>query len=203
MPCNKRAPGSGCGAIGGFNRNLAVLGTSPQCIATNPSDMNVALAALEATVHVQGVGTRAIPFQDFHLLPGDTPQRETVLEPGDLVTHVTLPPPRAGATSRYLKLRDRASYEFALASAAVVVETAGGRFRYVRLAMGGVGTKPWRMTAAEQALTGAAVDDGTIRQAATLALRDARPQSGNGFKVELAQRCLTHALRLATGLVTA
>ena len=203
MACNKREPGTGCSAINGDNRTLAILGTSPQCIATNPSDMNVALAALEATVHVQGAkGTRAIPFQDFLLLPGDTPHRETVLEPGDLVTHVTLPPPRAGATSRYLKLRDRASYEFALASAAVVVEVAGGRFRYVRVAMGGVGTKPWRMTAAEQALTGAAVDEATIRQAAAGALRDARPQSENGFKVELAQRCLAHALRLATGMAS-
>lgn len=201
--CNKREPGSGCSAIEGDNRTLAIFGTSPQCIATNPSDMNVALAALEATVHVQGPkGNRAIPFQDFHLVPGDTPHRETVLQPGDLVTHVTLPPPRAGATSRYLKLRDRASFEFALASAAVVVEVSGGRFQRVRLAMGGIGTKPWRMTAAEQILTGAAVDEGTIKQAATLALRDARPQSENGFKVELAQRCLAHALRLATGLAT-
>ncbi|MEO5814629.1 MAG: xanthine dehydrogenase family protein subunit M [Gemmatimonadaceae bacterium] len=201
--CNKREPGSGCSAIDGDNRTLAILGTSPQCIATNPSDMNVALAALEATVHVQGAkGIRAIPFQDFHLLPGSTPNRETVLEPGDLVTHVTLPSPRAGATSRYLKLRDRASYEFALASAAVVVSVSGGRFTHVRLAMGGIGTKPWRMTAAEQALTGATVDEGTIKQAATLALRDAKPQSENGFKVELAQRCLAHALRLATGMAT-
>lgn len=203
MACNKREPGSGCSAIGGENRTLAILGTSQQCIATNPSDMNVALAALDATVHVEGAkGTRAIAFGDFHLLPGDTPHRETVLEPGDLVTHVTLPPLRAGASSRYLKLRDRASYEFALASAAVVVEVAGGRFRSVSLAMGGVGTKPWRMTAAEQALTGAAVDEGTIVQAAALALRDARPQSENGFKVELAQRCLAHALRLATGMAS-
>lgn len=203
MACNKREPGSGCSAIAGDNRTLAILGTSEHCIATNPSDMNVALAALEATVHVQGPkGTRAIPFQDFHLLPGSTPHRETVLEPGDLVTHVTLPAPRPGATSRYLKLRDRASYEFALASAAVVVEVDGGRFRYVRLAMGGVGTKPWRMNAAEQALTGAAVDEPTIRRAAELALRDAKPQSQNSFKVELAQRCLAHALRLAAGMAT-
>jgi len=203
MACNKRNPGSRCSAIDGDNRMLAILGTSSHCIATNPSDMNVALAALEATINVQGArGTRAIPLDDFHLLPGDTPHRETVLEPGDLITHVTLPPPRTGATSRYLKLRDRASYEFALASAAVVVEVTGGRFRYIRLAMGGIGTKPWRMKAAEQALTGAAVDEGTIRQAATLALRDARPQSANGFKVELAKRCLTHALRLATGMAS-
>ena len=204
MACNKREPGSGCSAIAGDNRSLAILGTSAQCIATNPSDMNVALAALEATVHVQGSkGERTIPFQDFHLLPGDTPQRETVLEPGDLVTHVTLPPPRAGAQSRYLKLRDRASYEFALASAAVVTEVSGGKFRYVRIAMGGVGTKPWRMMSAEQALTGASVDEATIVQAARLALADAKPQSENGFKVELAQRCLAHALRLSTGLVSA
>ena len=203
MACNKRDPGSGCSAIAGENRTLAILGTSPQCIATNPSDMNVALAALEATVHIQGAkGERTVPFQDFHLLPGDTPQRETVLEPGDLVTHVMLPPPRAGAHSRYLKLRDRASYEFALASAAVVVEMNGGRFSYVRLAMGGVGTRPWRMMSAEQALTGATVDEGTIVQAAKLALADAKPQSENGFKVELAQRCLAHALRLATGMAS-
>ncbi|CAN5902719.1 xanthine dehydrogenase family protein subunit M [soil metagenome] len=204
MACNKREPGTGCSAIAGDNRSLAILGTSPQCIATNPSDMNVALAALEATVHVQGAkGERSIPFRDFHLLPGDTPQRETVLEPGDLVTHVMLPPPPADAQSRYLTLRDHASYEFALASAAVVTEVSGGRFRHVRIAMGGVGTKPWRMTTAEQALTGAAVDEATIRQAASLAMRDAKPQSENGFKVDLAQRCLAHALRLSTGLVSA
>jgi xanthine dehydrogenase YagS FAD-binding subunit len=203
MACNKREAGSGCSAIAGENRTLAILGTSEHCIATNPSDMNVALAALEATIHVQGAkGARAIAMQDFHLLPGDTPHRETVLEPGDLITHITLAPPNARATSRYLKLRDRASYEFALASAAVVVEVADKRFRFVRIAMGGVGTKPWRMTGAEQALTGAAVDEGTIRQAATVALRDARPQSQNGFKVELAQRCLAHALRLATGMAS-
>jgi len=202
--CNKREPGSGCSAIDGENRTLAILGTSKHCIASNPSDMNVALAALEATVHVHGAkGTRAIPFHDLHLLPGDTPHRETVLEPGDLITHVTLPPPHKGAASRYLKLRDRASYEFALASAAVIVEVADGHFRFVRLAMGGVGTKPWRMTAAEQALTGAAVDETTIRQAAAVALKDAQPQSENGFKVELAQRCLAHALRLATGMASA
>jgi xanthine dehydrogenase YagS FAD-binding subunit len=204
MACNKREPGSGCSAIAGDNRSLAILGTSAQCIATNPSDMNVALAALEATVHVQGAkGERTIPFQDFHLLPGDTPQRETVLEPGDLVTHVTLPPLRATQTSRYLKLRDRASYEFALASAAVVVEVKGGKFSYARIALGGVGTKPWRAPNAEEALLGKNVDEGTIVAAARLALAGAIPQSENGFKVELAQRCLAHALRLATGLVPA
>jgi len=127
MPCNKREPGTGCPAITGSNRMLAILGTSEHCIATNPSDMCVALAALEATIHVQGPkGTRAIPIGDFHLLPGDTPQRETVLEPGDLITHVTLPPPVKDAKQVYLKLRDRASYEFALASAAVVLSLKEG-----------------------------------------------------------------------------
>ncbi|MEO8564329.1 MAG: xanthine dehydrogenase family protein subunit M [bacterium] len=204
MPCNKREPGTGCSAIDGENRSLAILGTSSHCIATNPSDMNVALAALEAVVHVRSLnGERAIPFQDFHLLPGDTPQRETVLEPGDLVTHVTLPALSAGTTSTYLKLRDRASYEFALASAAVVVNATAGRFDRVRVAMGGVGTKPWRMMDVERALTGKAVSDETIRAVAAAALGDATPQSKNGFKVELGRRCLAQALRLATGLARA
>src|SRR5216117_3032837 len=128
MPCNKREPGTGCPAITGSNCTLAVLGTSKHCIATNPSDMCIAMAALEATVHVQGpTGARAIPIGEFHLLPGSTPNRETVLEPGDLVTHVTLPPPVAGSRQLYLKLRDRTSYEFALASAAVVITVAGGQ----------------------------------------------------------------------------
>ncbi len=201
MACNKRDPGTGCPALDGENRTLAILGTSDCCIATNPSDMNVALAALEATVHVENAhGSRAIPIGDFHLLPGDTPHRETVLEPRDLVTHVTLGPPRAGTTSLYLKLRDRASYEFALASAAVMVSTSGGRFTHARIAMGGIGTKPWRMVDAEQSLDGAAVTDGTIAHAAAIALCDAKPRGRNAFKVELARRCLTHALRLATGL---
>src|SRR5207247_3295515 len=128
MPCNKREPGTGCSAITGSNRSLAILGTSESCIATNPSDMCVAMAALEATIHVQGVnGSRAVPIGDFHLLPGSTPQRENVLEPGDLVTHVTLPPPVAGSKQLYRKLSDRASYEFALASAAVVIMVASGK----------------------------------------------------------------------------
>src|SRR5687767_9711209 len=145
MPCNKREPGTGCPAITGSNRTMAVLGTSEHCIASNPSDMCVAMAALEATIHVQGVkGTRAIPIGEFHLLPGSTPHRETVLEPGDLITHVTLPPPRQGNKQVYLKLRDRASYEFALASAAVVITVAGGKVTWSRIALGGVATKPWR-----------------------------------------------------------
>jgi len=198
MPCNKREPGTGCPAITGANRTLAVLGTSEHCIATNPSDMCVAMAALEATIHVQGIrDTRAIPIGDFHLLPGTTPNRETVLEPGDLVTHVTLPPPVARSKQFYLKLRDRASYEFALASAAVVITIADGKVTRVRVALGGVGTKPWRSPEAEAALVGQSVNQANFRKAAEAAMRDAKPQSENGFKIELAKRCLTHALQMA------
>src|SRR6266481_3889639 len=155
MPCNKREPDSGCAAITGVNRGLAILGTSEHCIASNPSDMNVALAALEATIHISGPkGERSVTIGDFHLLPGNTPNRETVLEPGDLITHVTLPPPSPGNRSLYLKLRDRASFEFALASAAVVVTADGGKITRARVALGGVGTKPWRSPAAEAELTG-------------------------------------------------
>ena len=199
MPCNKREPGTGCAAITGANRMLAILGTSEHCIATNPSDMCVAMAALEAIIHVQGTnGARAIPFGDFHLLPGSTPDRETVIEPGDLITHVTLPPPVTESKQVYLKLRDRASYEFALASAAVVVTVAGGKVTQARIALGGVGTKPWRAFEAETALVGQAVNTASFRNAAEAALRDAKPQSENGFKIELAKRCLTHALQMAT-----
>ena len=198
MPCNKREPGTGCPAITGSNRTMAILGTSEHCIATSPSDMCVAMAALEAVIQVQGSrGTRAIPFGDFHLLPGDTPHRETVLEPGDLITHVTLPSPRPGSRQFYLKLRDRASYEFALASAAVVMNLDGGNIRYIRIALGGVGTKPWRSPEAEAALTGKPANAANFRQAAEAALRDAKAQSENKFKIELAKRCLTHALETA------
>jgi xanthine dehydrogenase YagS FAD-binding subunit len=194
--CNKREPGSGCAAIGGHNRNLAILGTSEHCIASNPSDQNVALMALEATVHVQGVkGTRTVPIADFYRVPGSTPERETVLEPGDLVTHVTLGPPVQDARSLYLKLRDRASYEFALASAAIVIKhNAGGSIELARVALGGVGTKPWRSLEAERALVGKKASPEIFRAAAEAALQDARPQSENAFKVELAERCLVHAL---------
>src|SRR6267378_3876276 len=196
MPCNKREPGTGCPAITGANRSLAVLGTSEHCIATNPSDMCVAMAALEATVHVQGPkGSRAIPFGDFHLLPGNTPHCETVLEPGDLITHVTLLAPTAGSKHVYLKLRDRASYEFALASAAVVLTIAGGNVTRARIALGGVGTRPWRSHEAEAVLAGRPANDANFRKAAEAAMRGAKPQSENGFKIELARRCLTHALR--------
>jgi xanthine dehydrogenase YagS FAD-binding subunit len=199
MPCNKREPGTGCSAITGSNRMLAILGTSEHCIATNPSDMCVAMAALEATIHVQGPkGSRAIPIGEFHLLPGSTPHRETVLEPGDLVTHVTLPPPRQGNKQVYLKLRDRASYEFALASAAVVITVAGGKVTWSRIALGGVGTKPWRSPEAEAALVGKPANAANFRQAAEAALRNAKPQSENGFKIVLAKRCHSHALKMAS-----
>src|ERR1044071_4194271 len=155
MACNKREPGTGCPAITGSNRTLAVLGTSENCITSNPSDMCVAMAALEATIHVRGPkGSRAIPFGEFHLLPGNTPHRETVLEPGDLITHVTLPAPIEGSKQLYLKLRDRASYEFALASAAVVISITGQNVTRARIALGGVGTKPWRSQEAEAVLVG-------------------------------------------------
>ena len=195
MSCNKREPGTGCSAIDGFNRTLAILGTSEHCIATNPSDMNVALTALEATVVIRGTGgERRVPIGEFFLLPGDTPQRETVMMPGDLITHVILPPPHPGARSHYLKLRDRASYEFALASAAVVIAVESGKISHARVAMGGVGTKPWRSPEAEQALQGQPPNEHAFATAAAAALKNAKPQSENGFKVELARRCLTHAL---------
>ncbi len=198
MPCNKREPGTGCGAMGGSNRMLAILGTSEHCIATNPSDMCVAMAALEATIHVQGPKeSREIAFGDFHLLPGDTPHRETVLEPGDLITHVTLPPPVAGSRQVYVKLRDRASYEFALASAGVVIRVEGGTVTYARLALGGVGTKPWRSQEAEKEITGKPANSANFRSAAEAALRGAKAQSENGFKIELAKRCVAHALESA------
>jgi xanthine dehydrogenase YagS FAD-binding subunit len=161
--------------------------------------MCVAMAALEATILVEGPkGKRTIPFAEFHKLPGNTPNIENALEPGELVTYVDLPKPITGAKSVYLKLRDRASYEFALASAAVVAKVEGGHIRYVRVAMGGVGTKPWRSHEAEASLMGKPVDAAHFRTAAEAALRDAKPRTDNAFKVELAKRCVVRALKLAT-----
>lgn len=197
--CNKREPGTGCSAIGGHNRMMAILGTSKDCIALNPSDQNVALTALEATIQVQGTkGNRSIPIQDFYLKPGSTPHRENVLEPGDLVVSVTLPALAPGTRSYYLKLRDRAAYEFALASAAIVIKTNNGRIERARVAMGGVGTVPWRSREAEQVLEGQTATPETFRKAAEAALREAQPASENGFKVELAKRCLVRALTVST-----
>jgi xanthine dehydrogenase YagS FAD-binding subunit len=202
--CNKRTPGSGCAAIVGHNRIHAVLGTSEDCIATHPSDMAVAMTALDARIHIQGAkvqganGEREIAIEDFYKLPGRTPHLENALLPGDLIDYVTLPAPRAGQRSTYLKLRDRASYEFALASAAVVVHVEGGRMRQVRIALGGVGTRPWRSPEAEHALEGRSPDSQTFRAAADAALLHARPQTDNGFKIELAKRALVRALTTAT-----
>lgn len=197
--CNKREPGTSCSAIGGHNRMLAILGTSKDCIASNPSDQNVALTALEATIQVQGPkGKRTIPIQEFYLKPGSTPNRENVLEPGDLIVSVTLPAPIAGARSHYLKLRDRAAYEFALASTAIVVKMSGDRIEQARVALGGVGTVPWRSHEAEHVLQGQTADSKTFRRAAEAALKDAQPASENGFKVELAKRCIVRALTVST-----
>jgi len=197
--CNKREPGTGCSAIGGHNRMMAILGVSKDCIASNPSDQNVALTALEATIQVQGVrGTRSIPIQDFYLKPGSTPNRENVLEPGDLIVSVTLPAPVPGTRSHYLKLRDRAAYEFALASAAIVIRVNGSRIERARVALGGVGTVPWRSREAEHVLEGQTANDATFRRAAEAALKDAQPASENGFKVELAKRCMVRALTVST-----
>ena len=199
MPCNKREPKSGCAAIEGHNRNLAILGVSESCIASNPSDMNVAMMALEAKIHLTSAhGKRDVAMNDFYLLPEKTPEREFDIKPGELITGVTIPHLPAGTKSLYLKLRDRASYEFALASAAVVVTVKGGKFERVRIAMGGIGTKPWRMLEVEKALEGKAVSEATIKEAAELALKGAKPSSQNGFKVELAKRCLIHSLRMVT-----
>ncbi|MGC2160326.1 MAG: xanthine dehydrogenase family protein subunit M [Silvibacterium sp.] len=197
--CNKRQPGSGCSAMDGFNRIHAVLGGSDQCVATHASDMAVAMMALEATVYTKGTkGERAIPLDEFYLVPGSTPDKENVLEPGELITYVTLPKLAAGTKSYYLKLRDRAQYEFALASAAVVADVSGGRVKRVRIAMGGVGTKPWRSKEAEAALEGKAADERNFRKAADAALRDAKPLRDNGFKIELAKRALVRALMVVT-----
>ena len=199
--CNKRLPGSGCGAISGYNRMNAVLGTSDKCIATHPSDMCVAMAALGAIIHVQGTkGIRTIPFADFHLLPGQTPNIEHNLKPDELITHIEIPPLAFAARSHYLKVRDRASYEFALTSAAVALDIQNGTIKNARVALGGVGTKPWRSIEAEKTLIGAPANKQTYRAAAEAALAAARPHKDNAFKVELAKRTLVRTLTTVEGL---
>jgi xanthine dehydrogenase YagS FAD-binding subunit len=198
-PCNKRQPGSGCAAIDGYHRIHAILGTSEHCIATHPSDMAVAMMALEATVQMQGPqGQRTVPLQEFYFMPGSSPERENVLAPGELIISVTLPPLARGTRSHYLKRRDRASYEFALASAAVVAQMQGQRVQRIRVALGGIGTKPWRSLEAEQVLEGRAADKQHFRAAAEAALRDAKPLHDNAFKVELAKRTLVRTLQVVT-----
>jgi xanthine dehydrogenase YagS FAD-binding subunit len=194
--CNKRVPGQGCDAIGGFSRSHAILGASAFCAATHPSDMCVALAALGAVVHLRGAeGERAVPLTELHRLPGDHPEIETVLEPGELITGVELPPLPFAARSTYRKVRDRASYAFALVSVAAALETGvDGTIRNVRLALGGVATKPWRAWRAEDELRGGPATTESFRAAAEAELADARPLRDNGFKVELAKRTLTAVL---------
>lgn len=194
--CNKREPGSGCAAIDGQNRAVhAVLGTSDQCIAMHPSDMCVAMAAIGATVHVQGPnGERDIDFLDFHLLPGSTPWKEHALQNDELIRHVILAPPMAGSKSAYLKLRDRSSYQFALASSAVIVALNGGIINDARIAMGGVGTKPWRAKNAEAVLIGQAPTEANIRNAAMIAMQGAVPYKHNAFKIPLGQQAIIRNL---------
>jgi xanthine dehydrogenase YagS FAD-binding subunit len=196
--CNKRTPGSGCAARDGYNRIHAIFGASDACVATHPSDMAVALAALEATVQLRGSsGMRAIPLSEFHRLPGDTPQRDTSLEPGELVVAVDLPPSRFAAHSHYLKVRDRASYAFALVSVAAALDMEGDSVRDARIALGGVAHKPWRVEAAERILAGRKLDDEAIAAAADAAVADAKPLAHNAFKVKLAKGAIADALRTA------
>jgi xanthine dehydrogenase YagS FAD-binding subunit len=197
-PCNKREPGSGCSAIDGINRINAILGTSASCIATHPSDMCIALAALEAKVHVTGhAGERVIPFADFHRLPGDTPQRDTNLEPNEIITAIELPARGFAANYSYLKVRDRLSYAFALVSVAAALEIEDGRITEARLALGGVAHKPWRSPEVETMLRGHAADELAFRGAADLLLRDAKGFSHNAFKIDLARRAIVRALTQA------
>ena len=202
FPCNKRIPGSGCPAIPGYNRMHAVLGTSDQCIAAHPSDMCVALAALDATIRVQGPGgERSIPIRQFHVLPGNTPHIETQLRPDELITAIELPSLPFASRSLYLKVRDRASYEFALASAAVALDVSGNNIRSARVALGGVGAKPWHAAEAEKVLTGSPNTVQTYQRAADAALQGAKPYKYNAFKIELAKRTLVRALSTAGGIV--
>jgi xanthine dehydrogenase YagS FAD-binding subunit len=193
--CNKREPGSGCDAIDGFNRSLAILGASDACAAAHPSDLCVALAALDAVVHLRSaVGTRNVPILAFHTLPGDHPEIETVLAPGELITAVEIPPLPFAARSAYRKVRDRASYAFALVSVAAALDVRDGGVRDVRLALGGVGTRPWRARLAEEALRGQPATEASFRAAAQAELAHARPLRDNQFKIALAERSVVSVL---------
>ena len=199
--CNKRNPGSGCGALEGFHRTHAILGTSEACIATHPSDMCVALAALEAKVRVRGPrGERIIPFSEFHRLPGSTPQIDTNLQPNELILSIDLPASPYAAHSHYLKIRDRASYDFALVSVAAALDLDGRTIRSARIALGGVAHKPWRANEAESALAGRNPATAVFEAAASEALANARPYRDNAFKVEMTKRAIVRALSIAGGL---
>jgi xanthine dehydrogenase YagS FAD-binding subunit len=201
MPCNKRDPGSGCSAINGYNRNHAILGTSDKCIATHPSDMCVALAALDAVIHVQGPdGKRSIQFSDFHTIPGDAPEKENTLQHGELITFVEIPVLPFAVNSTYIKVRDRTSYDFALSSAAVALDVSGGTIKNSRIALGGIATKPWRSVNAEQALSGKNATTENYKVAADIALKDSKTYKYNNFKTELAKRTIIRALQITGGI---
>jgi len=199
FPCNKREPGSGCSAINGYNRIHAILGAIEHCIATHPSDLCVALMAMDAIILTQGPrGKRSIPFTEFYRLPGTTPQIENVLQSGELITAIEIPALSFSKRSCYVKVRDRASYEFALASAAVALDISVGKINQSRVALGGVGTKPWRSPEAEKQLAGSVISKETFRKAADAALAGAKPHQHNAFKTELAKRTLVRALMTAS-----
>jgi xanthine dehydrogenase YagS FAD-binding subunit len=197
-PCNKRQPGSGCSAIDGYNRSCAVLGTSEKCIATHPSDMCVALAALDAVIITN---QRSISFNDFYVTYGDDPAKETILNHGELITAVQIPSMAFFSKSHYLKVRDRASYEFALASAAIALDVQGGQIKQARVALGGVASKPWRSVEAEKVLVGARAADELYVKAAEAAMAGAKPQAFNAFKIDLAKRTIVRALSTVAAMV--
>jgi len=200
-PCNKRKPGSGCSAIGGFNRMHAIFGTSTSCIAVNPSDMNVALTALDAIILVSGPkGDRKIPIADFHRLPGATPELDTTLDKKEVITGLVIPDNNFAANSYYLKVRDRASYAFALISVAVAMELEGTTIKDIRLAMGGVAHKPWRLKEAEEMLKGKQASVENFKMAAELAMKGAKAYQYNAFKLKLAPNTMVQALKTASGI---
>lgn len=200
LPCNKREPGTGCGALKGFNRMHAIFGASEDCIAVHPSDMSIALVALDATVLVSGPkGDRSIPFQSFHRLPGDNPQKDNTLERGELITAIEIPDNSYKEHSHYLKVRDRSSYAFALVSVAAALDLQGDRINDVRLGMGGVAHKPWRLLEAENFLKGKTASEATFRQAADLAMKGAKGYGHNNFKLKLAPNTVVEALKTAAG----
>jgi xanthine dehydrogenase YagS FAD-binding subunit len=201
-PCNKRQPGSGCPALNGLNRMHAILGTSDSCCATHPSDLAVALVALGSTVQLTGPGSnREVPLDEFYLLPGETPEREHALQPGEIITQVNVPPVPGAERSVYLKIRDRASYEFALSSAAVILDMNGSQIRNARIAVGGVGTKPWALPAVAAALQDQTASAEVFNQAARLTRNGTRPLRYNAFKVDLLERTVSRALKQAANLV--
>ncbi|RYE09902.1 MAG: xanthine dehydrogenase family protein subunit M, partial [Sphingobacteriaceae bacterium] len=204
MPCNKRVPGSGCGALGGYNRMHAIFGANDKCIAVNPSDMNVAMIVLDATVHISGAkGSRTMKFADFHRLPGDHPELDNNLKKGELITAVDLPESRFNKNVHYVKIRDRASYAFALVSAAVALDIENDTIKEARLAMGGVAHKPWRLNAVETFLKGKPVNEAVFKQAAQLVSNGAKAYEYNRFKLKMAPNAVLQGLKVASGLASA